>query len=68
MASPVSPSQTLNEILKRQALSSGGEWTEDIATLRWRPDPQYYDFQDAEQLRLCYKEIEDSCGIGIASP
>jgi hypothetical protein len=64
----VASSQTLNRILKRNALDNGGEWTEDIATLRWYPDPQYYDSQDAERLRLCYKEIEDSCGIGIASP
>jgi glycosyltransferase involved in cell wall biosynthesis len=64
----VASSRTLNEALKRYALSSGGEWTEDIATLRWRPDPQYYDPQDAERLRPCYEDIESRCGIGIAVP
>jgi glycosyltransferase involved in cell wall biosynthesis len=64
----VASSQTLNRILKQNALDNGGEWTEDIATLCWRPDPQYYDSKDAEGLRLCYKEIEDSCGIVIAAP
>jgi glycosyltransferase involved in cell wall biosynthesis len=64
----VASSQTLNEVLKENALSSGGEWTEDIATLRWRPNPQYYDTQDAERLRPCYEDIESRCGIGIAVP
>jgi glycosyltransferase involved in cell wall biosynthesis len=61
-------SRTLNEALKRQALASGDEWTEDIATLRWRPDPQYYDPRDAERLRPCYEEIEDGCNVSIVAP
>jgi glycosyltransferase involved in cell wall biosynthesis len=64
----VASSRTLNQILKQHALDSGGEWTEDIATLRWRPDPQYYDPSDAERLRPCYAEIEGRCGIAIAVP
>ena len=64
----VASSQTLNRALKQHALASGGEWTEDIATLCWRPDPQYYDPQDAERLRPCYEEIEIRCGVGIAVP
>jgi glycosyltransferase involved in cell wall biosynthesis len=64
----VASSRILNQVLKEHALSSGDEWTEDIATLRWRPDPQYYDTQDAERLRPSYAEIESRCGIGIAVP
>lgn len=64
----VASSQTLNHTLKQQALSSGGGWTEDIATLCWRPDPQYYDPHDAERLRPCYEEIESRSGIAIAAP
>jgi glycosyltransferase involved in cell wall biosynthesis len=64
----VASSQALNQALKQHALSSGAEWTEDIATLRWRPNPQYYDTQDAERLRLCYVEIEKHCGIAISAP
>ena len=64
----VASSRTLNKVLKQHALDSGGEWTEDIATLCWRPDPQYYNPSDAERLRLCYGEIEGSCGIDIAVP
>jgi glycosyltransferase involved in cell wall biosynthesis len=64
----VSSSSILNQALKQDALSNGGEWTEDIATMRWRPNPQYYDPQDAERLRPCYEEIEMSCGLNIATP
>ncbi len=64
----VASSQRLNEILKQHALSSDGEWTEDIAALCWRPDPKYYDPLDQARLRPCYEEIESRCGIRIASP
>jgi glycosyltransferase involved in cell wall biosynthesis len=64
----VASSQVLNESLKQDAHSRGEEWTEDIATLRWRPDPQYYDHYDAERLRPCYEEIKSHCGIDIAAP
>jgi glycosyltransferase involved in cell wall biosynthesis len=64
----VSSSQTLNKVLKQHALDGGGEWTEDIAPLRWRPNPQYYDPGDAERLRPSYDEIESRCGVSIAVP
>jgi glycosyltransferase involved in cell wall biosynthesis len=64
----VASSQKLNRILKEHTLAHGSEWTEDIATLRWRPNPQYYDPQDAERLRPCYEEIESCCGIRIDAP
>ncbi len=64
----VASSQLLNRTLKQSALASGGEWTEDIAVLRWRPNPQYYDPQDAERLRFCYEDIENRFGIGITAP
>jgi glycosyltransferase involved in cell wall biosynthesis len=64
----VGSSQTLNRALKQHALANGGEWTEDIATLRWCPDPQYYDPKDAERLRPCYGEVESRCGITIVAP
>lgn len=64
----VASSGKLNRILKQHALDSGGKWTEDIATLCWRPDPLYYDPRDAERLRPCYEEIGNRCGIHIALP
>ena len=64
----VASSQVLNGALKQNALSGGAEWTEDIATLCWRPDPQYYGPEDAERLRPCYSAIETSSGISIVAP
>lgn len=64
----VSSSRTLNQVLKQHALDTGDEWTEDIADLRWRPNPQYCNPRDAERLRSSYEEIERGCGIGIAVP
>ena len=64
----VASSGTLNEALRKHALASGGKWTEDIADLRWRPNPQYFDQRDAERLRSCYEEIESRCGVCIAEP
>ncbi len=64
----VASSRALNQALKQHALDTGGEWTEDIATLRWRPNPQYYDSSEGEPLRPSYEEIERYCGISIAAP
>ncbi len=64
----VGSSRTLNAILKQHALARGEEWTEEIATLCWRPDPQYYDPQDGERLRPSYAEIEAASGVRIALP
>ena len=58
----------LNAVLKRHALNAGSEWTEDIATLRWRPDPQYYDPREAERMRHSYEELEYRYGVSIAMP
>jgi glycosyltransferase involved in cell wall biosynthesis len=62
----VSSSRTLNQALKRQALDSGCEWTEDIATLCWRPDPVYYDTADYHRLLPSYQDIQQRCGVSIA--
>ena len=64
----VSSSRTLNSILKQHALARGEQWTEDIATLCWRPDPQYYDPQDGVRLLPSCAEIEAASGIRIAIP
>lgn len=64
----VASSRRLNEALREEALRSGCEWTEDIATLCWRPDPKYYDLHDAKRLRQCYAEVENRSGISISAP
>jgi glycosyltransferase involved in cell wall biosynthesis len=62
----IASSAVLNDALKQGALASGAEWTEDIATLRWRPDPRYYDPDDAARYELSYNEIEQQFGIRMA--
>jgi hypothetical protein len=62
----VSSSRTLNKALKQRALDSGQEWTEDIATLCWRPDPSYFDVADYHRLQPSYLDIQHRCGISIA--
>jgi glycosyltransferase involved in cell wall biosynthesis len=59
----IASSRVLNEALKQHALASGGEWTEDIATLRWRPDPRFYDPEDAAKYEPSYVDIEQRFGI-----
>jgi glycosyltransferase involved in cell wall biosynthesis len=63
-----SSSKILNDALKHQALCDGNDWTEDIAELRWRPNPQYYDHSVAEDFRLSYEDIGRRCGIEIGPP
>ena len=62
----IASSAVLNEALKKGALESGAEWTEDIATLRWRPDPRYYFPEDLERLMPSYVDLEQRCGIEIS--
>jgi hypothetical protein len=61
----IASSQVLNDVLKQSALNTGGEWSEDIATLRWRPNPQYCDPCEAGRLRSSYEDIERRCNITI---
>jgi hypothetical protein len=63
----IASSQVLNEALKRDALETGGEWTRDIATLRWRPNPEYYDPQEAVPLLPSYRDILERCGLQIGA-
>ena len=58
-------SEILNQHLRQHALNSGQEWTEDIAILRWRPNPEYYDPSEAVRLSSSYLDIEQRCGISI---
>ena len=63
----IASSGVLNEALKRHAAENGAEWTEDIATLRWRPDPQYYEPQEVDRLRASYEDIQRRYGINIGN-
>jgi glycosyltransferase involved in cell wall biosynthesis len=54
----------LNTMLRHRALHSGLDWTSDIAPLRWRPNPQYYNPDDAAGMGQAHEDIE-ACGLLI---
>ena len=56
---------TLNEILRRHALQSGGDWTKDIATLCWRPDPALVDGADVERLQAARADVKQAVGLDV---
>lgn len=65
----VHSSQRLNTALREWAAERGDNWTQDIATLRWRPNPTYYNAEDASFMRDAYDDIA-TCGlqIGVNKP
>jgi hypothetical protein len=54
----------LNTTLRHRALHSGQDWTSDIAPLRWRPNPQYYNPDDAAGMAQALEDIA-ACGLLI---
>lgn len=58
----------LNDKLKEHALANGQEWTQDIALLCWRPDPQVVRPQDRERMLSARQEIKERFGISLESP
>jgi hypothetical protein len=55
-------SAKLNERLKQDALAAGEAWTENIAPLRWRPNPQFYNPEDAARMQEAHADIK-ACGL-----
>ena len=58
-------SGVLNNILKEHALASGQEWTQDIAQMQWRPNPQLLHEADRERLRVVRDDIINRFGMEI---
>jgi glycosyltransferase involved in cell wall biosynthesis len=61
-------SAILNDMLKSHALSQGQDWTQDIAPLCWRPDPQVLRPDDRARLLPEREEIEKHFGLRLGSP
>jgi glycosyltransferase involved in cell wall biosynthesis len=57
--------KTLNNILKKHMVAAGQEWTQDIAVLQWRPDPQLVDSKDKARIEASYDDIQRRFGIDI---
>jgi glycosyltransferase involved in cell wall biosynthesis len=55
----------LNAIFRQQALDAGGEWTQDIATLCWRPDPALVHAADVERLQPARADIQERFGLVV---
>jgi len=56
-------SDRLNEILKRDTLAEGREWTRDIFPLCWQPDPRLVRSDDWRSLHDERADIERRCGV-----
>jgi len=61
-------SHTLNEILKRHMHETGQDWTEDIAPLCWRPNPQLVHDHDRERMQPAWEELKAVFGVEIGPP
>jgi glycosyltransferase involved in cell wall biosynthesis len=60
-------SQVLNAFLEKHALECGAEWTQDIATLCWRPDPQLVNAEDQARVQRDRRELLSRFGLLIGS-
>jgi len=61
-------SGVLNDHLKRAAVSSGRQWTVDIAPMHWRPYPRYLCDTDRISLQDEYDRFASTYGVGIKVP
>jgi hypothetical protein len=55
----------LNDLLKRDSLARGEDWTRDIAPVCWRPNPQLVRSADGAWERAERNRIKDLYGIEI---
>jgi glycosyltransferase involved in cell wall biosynthesis len=60
--------QALNDVLRRHALEEGQEWTEDLATLCWRPDPALVDPEAARRMQPERQEMNARFGLEVGPP
>jgi glycosyltransferase involved in cell wall biosynthesis len=61
-------SRVLNELLKQNALERGQEWTQDIASMQWAPDPAYLQPEDRLRLEAERCDIQERFGLDIGPP
>ena len=61
-------SQSLNDLLKRNALERGQVWTQDIAPMQWSPDPAYFRGEDRQRLESERRDLQERFGLDIGPP
>jgi hypothetical protein len=60
--------QILNDLLKQKAIALGQEWTLDIATMQWAPDPKLVHDEDRRRLAPERQTILERFGLEIGPP
>jgi glycosyltransferase involved in cell wall biosynthesis len=60
--------QTLNAILRDHALKEGQDWTRDIATLCWRPDPALVHKADVQGMQQARHDFKERFGLEVGPP
>jgi glycosyltransferase involved in cell wall biosynthesis len=61
-------SARLNEIVKQHMLSTGQEWTCDLAPLCWRPDPCLVAPEDQQRMEIAHADLRQRFSIEIGPP
>jgi hypothetical protein len=56
---------TLNELLRKHAIADGQEWTQDIASLCWKPDPRLVHRSDVVQMQPSRLDMKERFGIDV---
>jgi glycosyltransferase involved in cell wall biosynthesis len=57
--------RTLNDAIKKTLLAQGQEWTQDLATIHWSPDPRLMNAADRVRLRPAYEELQRRFGLDL---
>ena len=55
----------LNAALRQHALDAGGEWTQDVADLCWRPNPALVNPADAERMQPARADVRRHSGLDV---
>jgi hypothetical protein len=58
----------LNGVLRKYALDHGQEWTQDIALMCWRPDPQVVNPADCLRLEPARHDLRERFGLILNEP
>lgn len=55
----------LTERIKQETLAAGQEWTQDLPTLCWRPDPALVAEEDRRRLKPEYEDLQRRFGLAF---
>jgi hypothetical protein len=61
-------SEKLNDILRRDALAEGREWTRDLFALCWQPDARLVRPEDWSSLQAERAEIKERFNVEVGPP